>query len=242
MVTHSQLLKKISYLLKKVAVLKDVCNWSTILFFFFIAASSPQSSDILEVTSYEKRLGVPEGSFDKQEEESKVESLSEESGIRGRNELADIREEPVYSRPTFPSGTSNLNFSHQNEASSSSGSSTRWDHPTCPAPVVTNRIHRFVQRVILRSLLAAPTRSSEIDDGHRRFENSSCPGDLRQCSRLPYLAVRKQKVWLNEWRSPWFKQMSNYLGVLMQFLLPMQLVFEYSLHLLLKFVDWTRLV
>lgn len=88
-----------------------------------------------------------------QEEESKVESLSEESGIRGRNELADIREEPVYSRPTFPGGTSNLNFSHQNEASSSSGSSTRWDHPTCPAPVVTNRIHRLAQRVILTFVL-----------------------------------------------------------------------------------------
>lgn len=37
---------------------------------------------------------------------------SDESEIRERNELADSRDEPVYSRPTFPSGTSNLNSSH----------------------------------------------------------------------------------------------------------------------------------
>lgn len=56
---------------------------------------------------------------------------SDESEIRGRNELADGRDEPVYSRPTFPSGTSNLNSSHQNGASSSSGRRCwvlrRWD-------------------------------------------------------------------------------------------------------------------
>lgn len=73
---------------------------------------------------------------DRRNRGSRVRSAgSDESQIRERNELADGRDEPVYSRPTFPSGTSNLNYSHQNGASSSSGRRWvlhRWDtNPTC---------------------------------------------------------------------------------------------------------------
>lgn len=70
---------------------------------------------------------------------------SDESEIRERNELADGRDEPVYSRPTFPSGTSNLNSSHQSGASSSSG--RRWvlhrwgTNPTCSA---TSRLYLYI--------------------------------------------------------------------------------------------------
>lgn len=66
------------------------------------------------------------GSTARGTESRECSSWSDESEIWGRNELADDRDEQVYSRPTFPSGTSNLNSSHQREASSSgrcSGSS-----------------------------------------------------------------------------------------------------------------------
>jgi len=65
----------------------------------------------------------------RQEKESLAVMLADELQIRGRNDWR-FRDEPVYSRPTFPSGTSNLNSSHQNETSSSSGRCwilRRWD-------------------------------------------------------------------------------------------------------------------
>lgn len=106
---------------------------------------------------------------------------SDESEVRGRNELADGRDEPVYSRPTFPSGTSNLNSSHPYGASSSSGP-TGWRSSAggIAPPVrprhrvrvtvylvfVVQRIHWFSRwwyhLVVSSSSSLPPSRTSEI--------------------------------------------------------------------------------
>jgi len=106
---------------------------------------------------------------------------SDESEIRGRNELADGRDEPVYSRPTFPSGTSNLNSSHQNGASSSSGRRwvlRRWDTaPPVRAPSSTYTVYTVVHTgldgggiiVHLRPLRLCPCPRSTDSSSFRKL-------------------------------------------------------------------------